>query len=143
MIRLAELKDAKRLAEISVNNVTPAWSEMDFATAIENPQAVVFLAQEEDVIGYGVCYYAADEGEIPSIAVEQSCRRKGIGNQLFETLSSYVTEKNITRLFLEVREGNGAAISFYHSNGFYVVGRRKRFYRDPVEDALVLEKKFL
>ncbi len=143
MIRFAEERDANRLAEISKANVEPSWSKEDFMGAILNPQAAVFLAEEADVVGYAVCYFAADEGEIPSIAVEKSHRRSGIGRALFEALSSYIIEKEVTRLFLEVREGNEAAVSFYYANGFTDVGRRKNFYKNPTEDALILEKQFL
>ena len=142
MIRFAEERDAKRLAEISEANVEPSWKKEDFIGAIINPQAVVLLAEETDITGYAVCYFAADEGEIPSIAVEKSYRRNGIGRALFEALSSYIIKKDIARLFLEVREGNEAAVSFYYANGFTNVGRRKNFYRNPTEDALILEKQF-
>ena len=142
MIRFVEEKDVKRLAEISSNNVVPAWNEDDFLGAIVNPQAVVFLQEEDEINGYVVCYFAADEGEIPSIAVETPCRRSGIGSQLFDALSSYIKDKNVTRLFLEVREGNSAAVSFYGAKGFCDVGRRKNFYSNPEEDALIMEKKF-
>ena len=142
MIRLAEEKDAKRLAEISLANVVPAWREDDFLGAVNNSQAVVFVKEEETILGYAVCYFAADEGEIPSIAVDCAYRRRGIGRELFEALSSYIKEKNVTRLFLEVREGNLPAVYFYKFNGFSEVGRRKNFYHDPTEDALVMEKQF-
>ena len=142
MVRLANENDAKRLAEISFSNVSPAWNETDFLGAIQNAQAIVLVKEDAMLLGYAVCYFAADEGEIPSIAVDASYRRKGIGNELFEALSSYIKEMNITRLFLEVREGNTPAVCFYKSNGFLEVGRRKNFYHNPTEDALVMEKQF-
>ena len=142
MVRLAQSTDAKRLAEISAKNVEPSWNEDDFIGGIENPQAVIFLQEEEEIFGYAVCYFAADEGEIPSIAVDQSHRRCGIGKELFEALSAYITKRGIARLFLEVREKNAAAVAFYKNQGFQEVGRRKNFYSNPTEDALIMEKKF-
>ena len=143
MIRIADEKDVNGLAKISKENVDPAWGENDFATALKNPQAVVFVSEADDINGYAVCYIAADEGVIPSIAVDKAYRRCGIGDELFYALSSYIIEKGVMRLFLEVREGNEAAVSFYEHNGFLQVGRRKNFYERPKEDALVLEKKDL
>ena len=140
MIRFAKKEDAACLAMLSEKNVEPSWRENDFLEAMNNPQALVFLYEEKAVLGYIVCYFAADEAEISSIAVDRDFRRRGIGDCLLSDASDYLQEKKVTRMFLEVREHNDGAISFYRKNGFSDVGRRRNFYKNPTEDALIMER---
>lgn len=139
MIRFCREEDTKALAEISAQNVDPAWSREDFESALANPQARVFVGGDGPA-GYGVFYFACDEGEIPSIAVDESFRRLGIGNEILSGMISFAKEQNIRRIFLEVRQSNSGAIAFYQKNGFAEVGRRPKFYSHPVEDGLILER---
>ncbi|MCR4673979.1 MAG: ribosomal protein S18-alanine N-acetyltransferase [Lachnospiraceae bacterium] len=143
MIRLAKERDAEELALISERSVDPKWTKEDFLSAFKNPQARVFVCEEKMIVGYGVLYFAADEGEIPSIAVEESYRRNGYGDDILEGMQGFCLEEKIHRIFLEVREGNFGAISFYKKNDFIEVGRRKKFYDHPVEDGLILEKNLM
>lgn len=139
MIRFANETDAEELARISAKSLHPAWSKEDFLSAFENKQSKVFVSTERNITGYGVFYYASDEGEIPSIAVEENYRRKGYGEDILEGMISFAIVEGVTRIFLEVRESNFAAISFYKKNGFVEVGRRPKFYDHPTEDGLILE----
>lgn len=141
MIRLGNEKDVQRLASISKESLHPAWGEEDFLSAMENAQARVFVFGNEPK-GYAVFYFAADEGEIPSIAVKQEDRKQGIGKDLLDAMVSFSKEEGIKRIFLEVRVSNETAISFYKGNGFLEVGKRPKFYDHPTEDGLILEKTF-
>ena len=140
MIRFCKEEDTRDLAVISSENVDPAWSREDFNSALKNAQARVFVTGEKPV-GYGVFYFACDEGEIPSIAVDKSMRRQGIGNEILGEIIDFAKSQSIRRIFLEVRQSNTAAIAFYLKNGFSEVGRRPKFYNHPVEDGLILELK--
>lgn len=140
MLRVAKELDCDALAEISKRNVQPSWSAQDFLDAIHNPQAKVFLWEEEKVCGYGVLYFAADEGEIPSIAVDLEFRRRGFAQKIFAAMEEFAKEEKLRRIFLEVRESNEGAIAFYKRNDFSEVGRRPKFYHDPTEDGLILER---
>ncbi len=74
------------------------------------------------------------EGELLQIEVAEGYRRRGLARALLaEALAGTV--------FLEVREGNAAAIALYSTLGFVVIGRRKDYYREPREDALVMERR--
>ncbi len=139
-IRVSEslISEAKELSAISAASMTSAWSHSDFCDAIEGAHALCLSAYHKDALaGYVIMYHAADEGEIPSVAVKESVRRQGIGHALMEELFLRAKEKGISRLFLEVRERNKPAISYYESHGFLCAGRRPGFYSDPVEDALI------
>ncbi len=141
MIRIGTKKDALALASISKDSLHPAWKEADFLAAMENTQARVFVFGDEPQ-GYGVFYFAADEGEIPSIAVRKEFRKQGAGKELLEAMVSFSKEAGVKRIFLEVRVSNETAISFYKGNGFSEVGKRPKFYDNPTEDGLILEKTF-
>ncbi len=137
-IRLSLPEDAAVLSEISLASMNSAWSMQDFLDAINGTQSVVLSAiVEDEIAGYMVMYHAADEGEIPSVAVKHSLRRTGVGHALMNELFSRARSLGLTRIFLEVRRSNAAAIALYESHGFLCAGERKRFYTDPVEDALI------
>jgi ribosomal-protein-alanine N-acetyltransferase len=79
-----------------------------------------------------------DEGEIANLAVAPDWRGRGIGALLLVTAITAARSRDATALYLEVRDSNDAARALYAAHGFLEVGRRRRYYRKPVEDALVL-----
>jgi ribosomal-protein-alanine acetyltransferase len=98
---------------------------------------------EEDgaVCGLVVFRITADEAEILNLAVDLSRRRRGTGSQLVEDAVEICKAAGVARIFLEVRNSNEGARSFYAQMGFSEAGRRRQYYREPVEDALVLVRK--
>jgi len=72
--------------------------------------------------------------------VDPMVRRRGIGAMLLARMEEALTDVGVRSLFLEVRESNGAALGLYEARGFKPVGRRRAYYRVPVEDALVLKR---
>ena len=85
-----------------------------------------------------VAWFAADEGEVANLAVTPRLRQRGFGLALLDSVLAEAAERGTTSLFLEVRESNAAARKLYASRNFEEVGRRKRYYRSPEEDALIL-----
>jgi len=69
--------------------------------------------------------------------VAPTSRRQGLGRRLLHALLAGARETNSHSVFLEVRESNGAARSLYEKAGFAQTGRRKAYYKDPAEDALL------
>jgi ribosomal-protein-alanine N-acetyltransferase len=88
--------------------------------------------------GYVVALDAADEGEILNLAVAPGSRRTGLGRALVEAILGVLKDRAVGQVYLEVRESNAPARSLYAAQGFREVGRRKGYYRRPVEDAIVL-----
>lgn len=80
----------------------------------------------------------ARELEIYNIAVQESFRCQGLGKLLLLHVLEWSLQNNFEKVLLEVREGNKAALALYASTGFTLIGRRRRYYRDNGEDALVL-----
>lgn len=119
-----------------------AWKEKDLREALSGGHARLYSAESEEggLAGYAVFYSAADEGELNSIAVNPSYRRMGVAGGLLAAAISDLTAGGVAKIFLEVREHNAPAISFYEKNGFLAAGVRKHFYDHPEEDAIVMVK---
>lgn len=113
------------------------WSTQDFRDCVS---FALFLVAEadEDVVGYAVALEAADEGEILNLAVAEAGRRRGLGRALVEAIVAALTDRGVRQVYLEVRESNAPARALYSAFGFKEVGRRRAYYRRPVEDAMVL-----
>jgi ribosomal-protein-alanine N-acetyltransferase len=90
------------------------------------------------VAGYVIALAAADECEILNIAVSATSRRTGLGGTLLDSALERAAARGAEQFYLEVRESNEAAKRLYASRGFNELSRRRKYYRDPVEDALVL-----
>lgn len=90
------------------------------------------------VIGFLVGRCLAGEVHVNNVAVRPEFRRQGIGQNLLRALLDWGKSKQATQAVLEVRAGNSAAQALYRASGFQVAGRRRRYYRDPLEDALLM-----
>ncbi len=114
------------------------WSLRDFRECVASDIVFLVAAAPEGVAGYVIAQDAADEGEILNLAVASARLRGGIGRALVEQVLAALAELGARQVYLEVRESNGAARALYASLRFEEVGRRSRYYRRPVEDAIVL-----
>jgi ribosomal-protein-alanine N-acetyltransferase len=138
--------DLASILQIERSNASAAhWSETSYADLWNNlqPTRVCFVAENEGVsLGFVVGREIAGEWELENIAVVPEYKRQGIGHALLQRLLAVASATGGERLLLEVRDSNHAARKLYESQGFVISGRRKGYYRDPVEDALLYEKKF-
>ena len=80
---------------------------------------------------------SAPEWELENIVVASTSRRKGLGKRLLNALLAAAKKTNSTAVFLEVRESNAAARTLYEKTGFEQSGRRKSYYTNPSEDAIL------
>ncbi len=104
----------------------------------ENMKALV-LSSEQGVLAY--CSFVAVCGEIQivNLATHPDARRRGYARKLLCGLIEGYKKYGFTSFSLEVRESNTAAISLYGSLGFRTVGSRVNFYKNPTENALLME----
>lgn len=119
---------------------TDPWSGREFRDCVVSDAVflVAVAAGGEGVAGYVVAHDAAGEGEILNLAVAPARHRRGVGRALVERVLAVLAARGVSEVFLEVRESNAAAQALYGALGFREVGRRARYYRQPVEDAVVL-----
>lgn len=116
------------------------WSEESLRGELQNENARVWtLSVCREIVGYIGVHLVQDEAEVMNLAVLPAFRRRGFGRRLLQTALAFCRENGCVRLFLEVRESNEAALALYRSLGFTVCGRRKHYYQQPPEDALLLQ----
>lgn len=124
------------VAELETLCFSDPWSADALAEELHNPCAHFLAALDRDtVVGYLGCHHVADECFIANVAVHPDHRRRGIAR----TLVTAAIEQGsaLTRITLEVRASNIAAIALYESLGFVKDGVRPRFYAHPTEDACI------
>jgi [ribosomal protein S18]-alanine N-acetyltransferase len=137
-IRPAALADAPTLSRLERQCFSDPWSTQGFREVLGTPVCFGLIGEAgPEVQGYLLARAVAGEGEILNLAVVPGARRRGIGGALLEVGLRHLRERGAREVFLEVRESNQAARAMYQSRGFRVVGARQRYYRQPVEDALV------
>lgn len=119
------------------------WSEAMLAEELYNDTASFIVAEGEDgaVLGYAGLHVILDEGYIDNVAVRPDCRRQGIADRLLDVFCRFGEEK-LAFLTLEVRPSNTAAVALYRKHGFQEAGRRRDYYENPREDALLLTREF-
>lgn len=133
----------KEIAQIERECFSMPWSERVLEEELYNPQASFIVAQRADgaVLGYAGLHVAADEGYIDNVAVREDYRRQGIADDLLDVFVRF-GRVNLAFLTLEVRPSNEAAIGLYFKHGFAQVGRRKNYYENPREDAIIMTLEF-
>ncbi len=133
-------EDLGKVEEIlQVSPEAASWSEKSLAEAFEQHGSHFLICwQGQDITGFVSGRQALDEGEILNLAVHASWRRQGVGKALVQTLLEVFQQEAVVQVFLEVRESNIAAIEFYKGLGFRPMGKRKDYYRNPTEAALLL-----
>jgi ribosomal-protein-alanine N-acetyltransferase len=138
-VRLAASGDLARVVEIERASFSDPWSFTAFRSALGAERLNFHVAVSDGVvIGYAVSWCVIDEAELANLAVHPSRRGHRVGALLLDRAMADAREAGCVVMHLEVRESNTAARALYESRGFGMVGRRKRYYREPVEDALIL-----
>ena len=142
-IRKARPADVDDVAAIERRAFSDPWSANSFRALFGNPIVHFVVAEDKSaarLVGYLVMWFVVDESEIANLAVSEDARRSGVGARLLDHALAAARERRSAVVFLEVRESNAAARALYASRGFEIAGRRAKYYRKPVEDALVLRR---
>jgi ribosomal-protein-alanine N-acetyltransferase len=127
--------EADALAGIHVAAFARSWSADEFAALIADRTIFALAARRQPVfgrrrlVGFALLRTVADEAEVLTIAVAPTEQGRGLGRQLMEEAMRHLYREGTAACFLEVDEGNAAAMRLYRSLGFEVVGRRKGYYR--------------
>lgn len=116
---------------------TRAWSTD--AWAEELSRGAVFVTGEPPV-GFACAAMIAGVCELRRIAVEPTARRRGVARDLLRAVIDHARAHACERVQLEVAAANVAAIALYRAHGFVLVGRRRNYYREPVDDALLMDR---
>lgn len=138
-IRMMETADLDDVAALEREIFSTPWSRESFKKAIESESNIYVVAYEaKELIGYCGIWMVADEGQINNVAVAIQFRNQHIAANMLDFAMSLCREKKINNFTLEVRAGNAPAIHLYEKIGFRNYGVRKKYYKNPDEDAVIM-----
>ncbi len=138
-IKKATVNDVAEIVKIENECFSTPWSEGSLRESLENPASRFYIALADGkTVGYIGLQIFSSEGYITNVAVLPEYRQQGIATALIKR----AMENDMEFITLEVRESNLPAINLYSSLGFKNMGKRPRFYREPVEDAIIMTKYF-
>ena len=106
------------------------WTPYMIAEELSSPASRYWIATDEsgDVVG--------DQADVMTIGVRAHARGQGIGATILDALLAWSREAGAREIFLDVRPSNESAIHLYETQGFVEIGRRPRYFRNPVEEAV-------
>ena len=141
--RRARPEDARGIEAIDLSVFPDPWGYRDIVDLISTEGAMCFSAVDNGkVVAYVLGRIIPPEGEIYRVAVLTEYRRRGIAYRLLDYAMKTSRGAGLECTFLEVRSKNTAAISLYTAYGFSEVARRRDYYRDPKDDAIVMLRGF-
>lgn len=112
------------------------WSEKQILSDMQQDNVdYFFVKKDEKIVGFLAISQLAEELEITNIAIKKAYQGHGLGSQLLADLD-YVDFP----IFLEVRASNTPAQALYKKWGFDIIGKRKQYYHEPVEDAIIMKR---
>lgn len=145
-IRPASPDDVDSMVALAAASTSAAsWTRDQYRklfSSNEASQRLALVAEDEPssltpVVGFLVSRHLGPEWELENIVVTPRAQRKGIARSLLDGLFAAARETNSQTVFLEVRESNAPARRLYEKAGFHPQGRRKSYYSNPIEDAIL------
>ena len=131
--------DLPIVGQIEAASYTSPWPIAAFEQELDNAQAQFdVLKHEKQILGYSGLWYFVDQAHIGTIVSHPKLRRCGVGELLLINMINAACRFPVDTVTLEVRPSNIPAQNLYLKYGFQAVGRRKRYYPDNGEDALIM-----
>lgn len=141
-VKATQREHINAIAELEKICFSTPWSVDALLDAYKNGTKFFVAVENQKVLGYVGISCILDEGYITNIAVFPEFRQKGVGTALLNRVFSLASDIGLSFVSLEVRVSNENAISLYKKFGFKTEGKRKNFYDNPKEDALIMTKRF-
>jgi ribosomal-protein-alanine N-acetyltransferase len=136
-IRRLSYSDLPSVISIERRSFPTPWSLAMFVLELSKPSGICLAAEDDEgLAGYLVCSRYEQVWHLMNVAVSPEHRRRGIAKELIESLFDEAGPGS--RFTLEVRVSNIGAIAMYEGFGFRSAGRRRRYYNDNGEDALIM-----
>ncbi len=131
--------DLDRVMAIEEVSFSTPWSRTSFRNLMGRGDADLWVTTVDgQLVGYSVVWYVGDESELGNLAMSPDWRRRGLGRWQLDRVLERALEQGARRIFLEVRVSNRGAQDLYERSGFVQVGIRRRYYRQPAEDARIM-----
>jgi ribosomal-protein-alanine N-acetyltransferase len=138
--------DLLEVVEIEETTGLSLWGWDAYRSELDRPEAIMLVVRGRagagpSVVGFIAARCNLDEVHVNNIGVRHGYRRRGVGGALLGAALAAAAGRGAREAILEVRASNLDAQALYARFGFKVVGRRKNYYRDPPEDALVMTRR--
>ena len=143
LLRPAAEADLSEIVQIERASFADPWTEEAFRRLLAGHSAifrVVGWPPDLRVAGYVIAFAIGEDAELLEHCRALEERGKGFAGQMLDAVMIELAARGVRNAFLEVRESNAAARSLYRSRGFTEIGRRRNYYRRPIEDALVMRR---
>ncbi|MDT7542862.1 MAG: [ribosomal protein S18]-alanine N-acetyltransferase [Acidobacteriota bacterium] len=155
---MARVSEAYEIAEMSAHDLLEVveieetcglsrWGWDSYHEELTRPESIMLVARRnsldatgKQLHGFVAARLGADELHVNNIGVLEVARRQGIGTALLARATERGQLQGAQSVLLEVRASNESALMLYLRQGFEIVGRRRNYYHDPTEDALVMRK---
>ena len=142
ILREMLIDDLDQVMEIEQDVFAVPWTREGYFTFLTRDDSMFLVVEEKgEILGYCGLLMVLDEGEVTNVAVRRERQREGIGHFLMEGMLRLAGMQGITAVHLEVREGNHRALNLYKRLGFQIDGIRKKYYTNPVEDAILMTRR--
>lgn len=139
IIQRMSQQDIEEIARLEKLSFSDPWSKKSFEEELKSRFSVPLVVKSGTrVIGYACLWHVYDQMEIANIAVSPELRGKGIGSIIMQRVLAEARQQRCRNVILSVRESNKAAISLYKRFGFVELERKRRYYRFPVEDGVIM-----
>ncbi len=135
------MHDAAAVARLQQQVMPHPWSERQFADSIETGHRCLLASTAPgEPVAVAVASRVQGEAELLTLATAREHQRRGLGATLLAELLQRLADEGVEACFLEVMDGNTAALALYHRFGFALVGRRPGYYvlTDGRVDALLM-----
>ena len=146
VLRMMTVDDVAAVAAIDRASFPLPWSENSFRSDLTaNPAAHMLVAEQamaagRRIAGYAGYWLVVDEAHLSTLAVEPDLRRRGLGERILREAMRHAARLGAEMMTLEVRVSNEPARRLYAKLGFRVVGRRPHYYKDNLEDAILMTR---
>ena len=138
--RFLDKQDAKKIFNLESASFKDGWNVSGLISAFNGGRYFAIGAFDNDkliaFIGFSI---SVDTADIETVCTDKEYRKQGLGTELILKAEKFLKEKNVNKIFLEVRVSNTPAINLYIKNGFNKISIRKKYYPDG-EDAIVMVK---
>ena len=140
-IEIANIDEIDDILQIEHGSFTDPWSKSSFEEAINSDNITVYSVTDDNgnMVGFSCLLMIDYEAEILNIAVDRNSRNQGIGTLLATHMINICRSNGVEDIFLEVRESNVSARALYVKLGFAEIGKRKKYYSNPTEDAILMK----
>jgi ribosomal-protein-alanine N-acetyltransferase len=139
-IKLMERGDIAGVVSLGQRNFSHPWREEEYLKTYQDSDKIYFVADEGgEIVASCAVWCSFEMADLCNIVVDERFRRQGVAGRMLASVLRECRRRGVERVLLEVRAGNAPAIALYEKFLFEKISLRKGYYRDPVEDGVVMQ----